>query len=379
MSFQQLRSSYFKNSLPDIWYSKRAVATLPSFESDLDFFTATDYANVFELDATTTDVVTDGTNTSAVFLFKARNNLLEASVGVVNITDYSPSATWQGTSTVDAATANVVLQIFNYTTGAWETVATDSTTTAGTTITLVYNANLSPFQANYYKGNQAVFRVYQTSASTTLSTDFVLVWFDSNLADGSASGTVNIVTAATADDGYETGSTSWLAVSGADYLGNASGSRDIGLRFQNVTIPAGATITIAFITVNVSNIVFAPTNYTIKGIKEANPVVWNNTTRRPSQLAKTTASVNGAITKTGFLQTVDFTAVAQELINQGGWASGNAMSFVILNNANAASRYSIIADYQTGIASYYPTLKITYTTGGGVTHSLTRMMMGMGI
>lgn len=72
----------------------------------------------------------------------------------------APTFHWNGKSTVDCSVSPIYLQIWNVSGSVWETLDSNSTTTAGTDLDLYgfQNSNIS----NYYDtGNKLVFRVYQ--------------------------------------------------------------------------------------------------------------------------------------------------------------------------------------------------------------------------
>jgi hypothetical protein len=76
-------------------------------------------------------------------------------------TDITPiTVTWEGQSTLAASSSTVYLQVFNYNSGSWETVDSDSTAAANTDFILTgyIDTNVS----NYYDvGNVVAFRIYQ--------------------------------------------------------------------------------------------------------------------------------------------------------------------------------------------------------------------------
>lgn len=99
--------------------------TLPTDDADLEnLFTAQQYLDVDADD----NVFVDQTATDeyAIFLFKDKNT---------NDT-FTITPTWKGKSSIDCSQSPALLQIFNRTSGLWETIDTDNTTTAGTEFTL---------------------------------------------------------------------------------------------------------------------------------------------------------------------------------------------------------------------------------------------------
>jgi hypothetical protein len=68
--------------------------------------------------------------------------------------------TWSGKTNRDCSISTVYLQVYNRNTMLWETLSSDSTTDAGSTITLSGGRFLG--YTNYLNGsNEVAFRVYQ--------------------------------------------------------------------------------------------------------------------------------------------------------------------------------------------------------------------------
>jgi hypothetical protein len=110
----------------------------------------------------------------------------------------------------------------------------------------------------------------------------------------------------------------------------------VGIRFQNVTIPAFATITSAYIQFTVDEAWSIPTQLTIAGQASDNPATFSTTNYNVSSRPRTTATVAWApvpwtiINQSGPDQrTPDLTNIVQEIKSRPGWISGNAMVFVI--------------------------------------------------
>ncbi|MEM6347174.1 MAG: lamin tail domain-containing protein, partial [Bacteroidota bacterium] len=117
---------------------------------------------------------------------------------------------------------------------------------------------------------------------------------------------------------------------------NASGGQWVGLRFENITIPYGQTITDAYIRFRSEGVDTLPVSLNIYGEDidhspafNANP---NNLSNRTLTDTFTSWSPNGwdtYFTSTGRHQTNELKAIVQEIIDRPGWASGNAISFLI--------------------------------------------------
>jgi hypothetical protein len=106
----------------------------------------------------------------------------------------------------------------------------------------------------------------------------------------------------------------------------------VGCRFLSVTVPQGSTINSA--TFSLFGVAFASTgtiNLHVVGQLSANPVTFAtgaglSTASRP----RTTASVTwNQKTVTAAYQSVDVTTIVQEIVNQGTFASGNAVVIIV--------------------------------------------------
>ena len=110
----------------------------------------------------------------------------------------------------------------------------------------------------------------------------------------------------------------------------------IGLRFNNLTIPAGAIINSATIRFTTDKSDADPTNTTVYGELNATPVTFSGA-NNVSGRVRTGTSVDWAnipawtsIGASGADQTtLDLAAVVQDIVNLGGWASGNSMAFIM--------------------------------------------------
>ena len=114
----------------------------------------------------------------------------------------------------------------------------------------------------------------------------------------------------------------------------------IGIRFQNVQIPAGAVIENAYIqfTCDEPDKNWDPFDVKISGIAQSNTDTFSNTesnTISSRPLTQTSVTWSGIPQWTTEheagtdQQTPNLTAIIQELISQNGWQSGNAIAFVI--------------------------------------------------
>ena len=144
-----------------------------------------------------------------------------------------------------------------------------------------------------------------------------------------------------------------------------SASQTIGLRFNGVNLPAGATINNAYLQFQVDETSSGTASLNIYGEANPNPVTYiiaaNNISSRP----KTTASVSWTpanwnnIGAKGIKQrSPNLASIIQELISQAGWNSGQSMAFIISGSGTRT------AESFDGSQTGAPTLYIEYSSDG---------------
>jgi hypothetical protein len=193
------------------------------------------------------------------------------------------------------------------------------------------------------------------------------------------------------DDGSNSG-TGWSAV--AEFIGNDGAVNSIGLRWLNVTVPQGATITSATVILIPRNAVTGTiTNVhgTWFGVDEDNVAQFSDggIEALSGAFTPTTASTN--FDPTTWVvddpddQTYDITSIVQEIVNRAGWSSGNAMALVLLDDSTANGNSARAWDFTDGntpsSSSAGSKLTITYTAGaggGGAAIGRNRRLLGVG-
>ncbi len=169
--------------------------------------------------------------------------------------------------------------------------------------------------------------------------------------------TLVIPLAADEDDGEEGGNNGAMCLTSSDLeLGEydtwtqsdpnngsdvAQGLQVIGVRFRNVTIPAGATILNATIQFQCDNTGSEDVELTIYGEKTANSAVFEDypALYNFSNRTKTTASAVWSVPpwlnvgdRGAAQRTVDLSEILTEIISQPGWTSGNSISFIMVHS-----------------------------------------------
>lgn len=109
----------------------------------------------------------------------------------------------------------------------------------------------------------------------------------------------------------------------------------VGVRFNNLNIPNGATITNAYIefTANETTVSGGNPTILIDGQAADNPGTFtsatNNISTRPRTTLAQRVSWNPPTWADNSLQqTANLSGIVQEIVNRGGWASGNSMVFI---------------------------------------------------
>lgn len=191
--------------------------------------------------------------------------------------------------------------------------------------------------------------------------------------------TLNLAVIASADDANQ------LAADTVDITATFaqcdSTEEHIGYRFTNVTIPPGSTITDARLTITVVGA--CEPQHQLRGELAANAAAFTTGSNNIDARARTTAAVNWDSASLGSASGEEWqwgapngsptsganlSAIIQEIINQGGWASGNALVLIFeqhtLNSLRDLSSW--FYDNAPGDAA---TLSIDYTApaaGGSV-------------
>lgn len=147
----------------------------------------------------------------------------------------------------------------------------------------------------------------------------------------------------------------------------------IGLRFADLDIPQGATITSATLDFTAAGTHSTPATYVIAAEDTDNSATFTNSTSDITGRT-TTGSVSwtpSAWTSGNTYSTIDdgadLTSLVQAVVNRSGWCGGNALSLIIAGSGKRS------AESYNNSASTAPQLKVTYdpdsipTTGGCVT------------
>lgn len=133
-------------------------------------------------------------------------------------------------------------------------------------------------------------------------------------------------------------------------------------RFQNVTIPQGATISSAYLNVYIAT--RDDPGATIRAEDVDNASQPGATNYTISTKTFTTAGVDWTATNLGgsaWATSPDIKTVIQEITDRTGWSSGNSLLLVMIDNGTGGDMLSRSWDYDSG-ATYEPYLTVDYTT-----------------
>jgi hypothetical protein len=172
-----------------------------------------------------------------------------------------------------------------------------------------------------------------------------------------------------AEEAVNTGNSNWNDSSDLELIDDDAdngGRQFIGLNFRYIIIPPGANIDSAYIEFVCDE--------TKDGTADAYLLIWGHLTPNPdgfeapfviSDRPKTVAKVSWEPepwTAVGQVsQTVDISSIIQELIDQPGWAAGNAIEIIVgEDTSKPAFTGSRCAESYDGSASQAPLLHITY-------------------
>ena len=175
--------------------------------------------------------------------------------------------------------------------------------------------------------------------------------------------TENLAINAGSGDTYQSGSTSNFANS--NMLLNAGGR--YGAWRWPCTVPQGATITSATLSVWLNNSSYVDPVGTFYGLDADNVAAFDGTDNEVTDKGLTTASLGwnaSGLTHNQYYEH-DVTSIIQEIVNRGGWSAGNGIGICYLTGAGALLRFP----QYDGDSSHPALLDIVYTTAAAAAHA----------
>jgi len=177
--------------------------------------------------------------------------------------------------------------------------------------------------------------------------------------------TTTFVVSSSSDDVNEDGSTLTLN-STTLWLGNGASktSSFAAVRFTNVSIPKGASITSAKLNIYSTQNQWLRIRMSMAGELSPNSATFSSTSK-PSQRTLTSQKINynsnDSWSANSWYLLDEMAPVVQEIVNQSGWQTGNSLSIILKGSGNAWGRKFIAS--VDGSSTNAPTLVITYSAG----------------
>jgi len=167
-----------------------------------------------------------------------------------------------------------------------------------------------------------------------------------------------------ADDAEEDGSGGVDLTSSDLELVFDGSNQTVGMRFNAVTIPPGATITSANIQFQVDEADSGPTSLTIRGQAADNAPTFTTANGNISSRSTTASSASWSVAQWTTVgqagsdqQTPDIASIIQEIVNRPGWSSGNSLVIIVTGSgARTAEAYD-------GAPAAAPLLRVDYSGG----------------
>jgi len=164
-----------------------------------------------------------------------------------------------------------------------------------------------------------------------------------------------------AEERIPTGDMSELTSSDLELIREAKTNQWVGIRFQNVTIPKGATVTYAALIFETDETGNTPTTLLIRGDDTDHAEPFSLANYDISSRVSTGARISWQDLPAWDLvdennQTPNLAPVVQEIINRDGWRNGNALAFLITGSGTR------IAEAYDGEPTAAPRLLLEYTT-----------------
>lgn len=194
--------------------------------------------------------------------------------------------------------------------------------------------------------------------------------------------TLNVAVSASNDDAEERVSNGNMSRTSSDLELVHDGNRQqlVGMRFQNVALPTGATINSAYIQFTVDETDNGATNVIVSGQAIGNAPAFSNSRGDISDRAVTTATQSWVIAPWNSVgaagvdqRTPDLTNIINEIISRGDWSSGNALALIITSGPGCNnSSCQRTAESFNGVSASAPRLVIDYDIPDSVDLSISQ-------
>jgi hypothetical protein len=178
--------------------------------------------------------------------------------------------------------------------------------------------------------------------------------------------------AASSDDAEESVSGSVALTSSDLELVYDQGNQSVGMRFNGVTLPRGASIAHAYVQFQVDETSTETTSLLIQGQSSDNALTFSTTALNVSSRSRTSASTAWSVAPWTTLgqagvdqRTPNIAAIVQEIVNRPGWVSGSSLAIIITGTGH---RVAVAYD---GSRTGAPLLHIEYSVEGAATATAT--------
>ena len=156
-------------------------------------------------------------------------------------------------------------------------------------------------------------------------------------ADSDCGGTPNTISVSISsgdDDAEENISSGTIGFTSSDLELIADGGTNqiVGMRFNGINLPNGATITNAYIEFETDELNSGTTNLTFSGDDTDNALAFSSTNKLSTRNKTTTVSWNNVPawnTENEKHQTPDLSIIIQEIVNRAGWTPNNSMAILV--------------------------------------------------
>ena len=300
------------------------------------------------------DTNTEGTYTITYNVSDAANNNAVEVTRTVHVVSGGAADTTPPVITVSGTNPLSITEGTAYTdAGATATDDVDGDVSANITTTGAVDVNTP---ATY----TITYSVTDTAGNTGTATRTVTVTSDNG---GGETHTVDSVVSGSTDDAEETVSSGKMKLTSSDLelVEDKGKAQVVGVRFANIDIPNGATITNAYLQFKTDETDTEATNLVIHGEKVANAAGYESAAYNISSRTETTASANWSPAAWSSIgeeaagqQSTSIVSIVQEIVDQGGWSNGNAMAFMLSGSGKR------VAESKDGSSA--PKLHIEYTT-----------------
>jgi hypothetical protein len=179
-------------------------------------------------------------------------------------------------------------------------------------------------------------------------------------SEGTSGGSVDVQVSASADDAEERVKYGTMIIKGSDLeLVEDTSMQAVGLRFQGVSVPSGATITDAHLVFHADEAHSGETNLVFHGEAVDDAVAFSSESGDISNRSVTSASVawNDVPAWTvvhDAYQSIDLAPIVQEIVSRPGWSAGNALVIIVTGTGRR------VAESYDGDQVHAPTLHIGY-------------------